>query len=195
VYPATPTSTTLVAQLADGATVRGESTFGRDRAGRRVTRVALDPPDARAFPEVVEAIREADLVVIGPGSLFTSILPAILVPDVARALRETSARIVYVANIMSEPGETDDLDLEGHEMMLREHLERIPDWVLVNSSPVTLTVRERYAREGAKILSSRGTTPSFRTRVRFAPLLRENSGHHDPDRLAAALLKLLSRGN
>ncbi|WP_084473874.1 uridine diphosphate-N-acetylglucosamine-binding protein YvcK [Deinococcus pimensis] len=195
VYPATPTPTTLVTHLADGSTVRGESTFGRDRAGRRVSRVTLDPPDARALPEVVSAIMEADLVVIGPGSLFTSLIPAVLVPDVARAVRNTSARVVYVANVMSEPGETDDLDLEAHELTLREHLGRTPDWVLVNSAPVTVTVRERYAREGAHILSSRGSTPSFRTRVRFAPLLRENTGQHDPDRLAAALLKLLSRGN
>lgn len=193
VYPSTSVSTTLVAHLEGGGTVRGESRLHVERAGRRVERMSLDPPDAAAMPEVIAAIEQADLVVLGPGSLFTSLVPAVLVPDVAAALRRTSARVVYVANIMSEPGETDGIDLEGHERLLIDHFGRTPDWILVNASPVTVGVRERYARVGAHLLSPRGTSANFRQRVRLAPLLREHSGQHDPELLAAALLKLLAR--
>ncbi|PYE54478.1 gluconeogenesis factor YvcK family protein [Deinococcus yavapaiensis] len=193
VYPSTPVSTTLVAHLEGGETVRGESRLHVERAGRRVERMSLDPPNAGALPEVIAAIEHADLVVIGPGSLFTSLIPAVLVPDVAAALRRTSARVVYVANIMSEPGETDGIDLEGHERLLAEHLGRTADWVLVNASPVTVGVRERYAQAGAHLLSPRGVSANFRQRVRLASLLREHSGQHDPEMLAAALLRLLAR--
>lgn len=194
VYPATPTPATLVAHLEGGAQVRGESALHEERAGRKVERMSLDPAEVSALPEVLEAIHDADLVVIGPGSLFTSLIPTVLVPNVAEALRRTSAKLVYVANIMSEPGETDELDLEDHERALSTHLGRTPDWVLVNSAPVSLAVRERYAREGARILSSRGSSAGFRTRVRYASVLREGSGQHQPDKLAVALLRLLARG-
>ncbi len=194
VFPATPTPATLVAHLEGGAEVRGESALHAQRAGRPVRRMSLDPQEVSALPEVVQAIVDADLVVIGPGSLLTSLIPAVLVPDVADALRRSAAKLVYVANMMSERGETDDLDLEGHERLLAEHIGRAPDWILVNSAPVSVSVRERYAQEGAHLLSSRGTSPGFRARVRFSALLAEGSGQHDPDKLAAALLRLLARG-
>jgi len=194
VFPATPTPATLVTHLEDGGVVRGESALHVERNGRKVTGLSLDPPEVPALPQVVSAIMSADLLVIGPGSLLTSLVPAVLVPDVAEAIRHSPAPLVYVANVMTEPGETDDLDLEEHERLLSRHVGRAPDWVLVNSSPITVSVRERYAREGAHLLTGRGTTPSFRARVRYAPLLAENSGQHDPDRLAAALVRLLTRG-
>lgn len=194
VFPATPTPATLVAQLEDGQQVRGESALHEERAGRRVTRMSLDPDEVPALPEVLNAILEADLIVIGPGSLLTSLIPAVLVPEVASAVRRSEAKLVYVANIMSEKGETDELSLEDHERVLTQHLGRAPDWVLVNSAPIGLAVRERYAKEGAHLLTSRGSSPSFRARVRFAAVLREGSGQHDPEKLAVSLLRLLARG-
>lgn len=193
VFPATPMPATLVAHLEDGSQVRGESALQRERAGRRVLRMSLDPVEVPALSEVVRAIDEAELIVIGPGSLLTSLIPAVLVPSVAHAICRSPAKLVYVANIMSEPGETDGLDLEAHERLLSDHLGRTPDWVLVNSAPIGMAVRDRYADEGAHLLSSRGASPAFRSRVRFAPVLREGTGQHDPDKLAAALLRLLTR--
>ncbi|ADV67823.1 gluconeogenesis factor YvcK family protein [Deinococcus maricopensis] len=193
VYPATTKPATLLAHLEDGSVIAGESQLAVERAGRGVTHITLEPPDLPALPAVLEAIASADMIVLGPGSLFTSLIPAILVPDVAHALRASSAPIVYVASLMTEPGETDGLTLEEHERMIARHLNRAPDVVLVNSAPIPLGVRERYSREGAHVLGTHGyLSGALRRRVRYAPVLQQGHARHDPAKLAAALLALLS---
>ena len=116
VYPASTHPTTLVATLDDGREIRGESRFAAQVGAARITRVRLDPPELPALPDVLEAIHEAGQIVLGPGSLFTSIIPALLVPQIARAIRQSPAPLVYVASLMTEPGETDNLTLEEHVM-------------------------------------------------------------------------------
>ncbi len=191
VFPATTDPATLVAELQDGDVVRGESQLHVERAGRKVVRMSLEPPDVSTLPQVTQAIVDAELIVIGPGSLLTSLIPAVMVPGVAAAIRESKAPLVYVANVMTEPGETDDLSLEDHERLLTQHVGRSPDWVLVNSSPVPVAVRDRYAAEGAKLLAGQRVSVGLRQRLRYAAMLHEGTAQHDPRALAVALIALL----
>nr|WP_183985527.1 uridine diphosphate-N-acetylglucosamine-binding protein YvcK [Deinobacterium chartae] len=193
VLPATFQSAQLVADLEDGDCIVGESQLALQRAGRAVSRMRLEPPEVPALPEVVQAIERADAILIGPGSLYTSLIPAILVPAVGAAIRRSPAPLIYVANIMSESGETDELDLEGHHEVLAQHLGRSADVVLVNSAPISPEILERYRAEGARLLESPLTRPTFRARVRHAPLVSPDAGQHDPALLARALIELLPR--
>lgn len=111
--------------------VRGESNIGK--LGMRVQRVYLEPGDAPAYPMAIRAILDADLIVIGPGSLYTSVLPNLLVSDLAQALRVTSARKVYVCNVATQAGETEGYDVDAHVAALRNHVGReICSTVLAN---------------------------------------------------------------
>ncbi|WP_188960914.1 gluconeogenesis factor YvcK family protein [Deinococcus aquiradiocola] len=194
VFPATTSPTRLVAELSDGRTVVGESQLAQSKGDARILRVRLDPPDLPALPAVTAAVRQADLIVLGPGSLYTSILPALLVPEVAETIRRSPAPLVYVAPIMTEPGETDGMGLAALDAAILHHLGRRPDLLLVNSQPVPLRVVDRYAAEGAELLSSLGMTPGVRRRVSYAPLLEAGDvAHHDPAALARALLALRHR--
>lgn len=112
--------------------VRGESAIGK--TGLPIERVWLDPADPPAYPEAVRAILEADLVVLGPGSLFTSVMPNLLVPGIVQALRETRARCIYVCNVATERGETDRFSMSDHVIALERHIGAgIVDVVLANN--------------------------------------------------------------
>ncbi len=100
--------------------VRGESNIGK--LGTRVQRVCLEPEDAPAYPGAIRAILDADLIIIGPGSLYTSVLPNLLVPDLAQALIAASGRKVYVCNVATQAGETEGYDVDGHVAALRSHV-------------------------------------------------------------------------
>ena len=193
VFPATTQPTTLVAQLDDGREIRGESQFAALVDPSRIRRVQLDPPGVPALPQVLEAIRDAELIVLGPGSLYTSIIPVLLVPEVSQAIRDSAAPVLYVASLMTEPGETTGLSLEGHVHAVVGHLGRMPDWVLMNSAPIPADVRERYRAEGAEVLNLDGASRDLKDRVRFAPLLQPGAARHDPAALANAIVGLTSR--
>ncbi|AAF11007.1 YvcK family protein [Deinococcus radiodurans] len=190
VYPATTRPVTLVAELADGRTIRGESRFAEQIRPSRIERVRLEPENPSALTQVLEAVRDAEMIVLGPGSLFTSIIPALLIPDIARAVRESPAPVVYVASLMTEPGETDGLSLSDHVNAITRHLGRTPDWVLLSNSKIEPAVQRRYQQEGATVLTLDGAGRDLRGRVRFAPLIQAGTARHDPQKLAAALMQL-----
>ncbi len=190
VLPATTQSAVLVAELEDGSEVRGESQLHLQRGDRRVRRVRLDPADVPAPPAVTEAIARADAILIGPGSLLTSLIPAILVPGIREAIQQTAAPLIYVANIMSEAGETDGLGLEEHHQLLAAHLGRSADVILVNKAPLREEVLARYREEGASPLQvPKQPGPPYR----LADLVTGRSGQHDPALLAKELWLLLKR--
>jgi uncharacterized cofD-like protein len=190
VYPATTEPVTLEVTKRDGRVVRGESAV-REVEGP-VRSVALVPSDPTTLPEVELAILEADLIVLGPGSLFTSTIPPLLVPGVREALARASGLVVYVANIMTEAGETDGLDAFDHVQAVLEHGGRRPDVVIVNDAVLDEHRLARYAAERAE--------PVRLALARFAeagipvhglPLLREGDlAQHDSARLAQALVRL-----
>jgi len=115
------------------------------------------------------------------------------VPGIARAIRESAAPLVYVASLMTEPGETDDLTLEGHVQAITRHLGRTPDCVLVNNAMPPRDVIDRYAAEGAHLLTLHGASRDLRGRCVLHPLLHPGQARHDPHALAQALLQLTPR--
>lgn len=190
VWPATPRPVVLRVTKADGTVVAGESAV-RMVPGASA-RLALLPEDAEAMPEAVAAIADAEVIVLGPGSLFTSTLPPLMVPGVTDALRSTRASLVYVANLMTEAGETDGFDLWRHVEVLHAHLGRWPDVVLGNRTAIDEERLAAYATEGA------GPVPFDAARVEAggiaavaAPLLGHGRhAQHDPAALAGALVGL-----
>ena len=187
ILPVTLEDVSLVATLEDGSRLVGESTIGQCR--RQIRRVDLQPSTARPTPEVVDAILRADLVVIGPGSLFTSVLPTLVLEDVARAVRETRAVRVLVANLVSERGEDSGLDLDDHLHIIEAHAGGpIVDAVLVHQGPIDGATVTRYEAEGASPMSlqnGRIEGPHIFRRDLLAngPKLR-----HDSEATAAGLL-------
>jgi uncharacterized cofD-like protein len=192
ILPATLEDVTLVAVLEDGNHVSGETRI--TASGKGIRRISLRPPDARPTPGVIEAILGADLVVLGPGSLYTSIVPNLLVDGVAEALRTTRAVVVLVGNLVSEQGETDDLDLVDHVEVLEEHSGgQILDAALVHEGPIDEVITERYREEGATPLAwpERGH-PRVHV-VRRNLLCPGEKLRHDPAATADGLVEVWSR--
>jgi uncharacterized cofD-like protein len=150
VWPATAMPVTLRVEKVSGAVIEGESQVAQVPGA--VRSVALDPPFPTALPEVVAAIRSAELVLLGPGSLFTSTLPPLLVPAVAAAVRQTRARLVQIVNIMTEAGETDGFTAWDHIAAVERHLGRRPDVVVVNTLPVDEARLAAYRSERAGLV-------------------------------------------
>ncbi|SES27397.1 gluconeogenesis factor YvcK family protein [Salisediminibacterium halotolerans] len=149
VIPASNHHLTLHAEYKDGSYGKGESMI--PRAGKPIKRVFLEPEDCEAMPEALEAIKEADLVILGPGSLYTSVIPNLLVPGIGDALKQTAANRVYICNVMTQPGETDGYCVSDHINAINEHAQsRLVDAVIMNTQTIPLSYKERYEHEGAK---------------------------------------------
>ena len=134
ILPATVANLRLAARLGDGTIVRGESSI--TERGASIAEIFIEPGDAQAFPRAVEAIGEADLIVIGPGSLYTSVLPNLLVSGIADAIRQSDATKIYVNNVATQKGETDAYTVADHVAALQAHtFPAIVDYVLANSRP------------------------------------------------------------
>ena len=148
IFPSTATNVSLSAVLTDGTIVRGETLIGR--SNRRIRAIRLHPPSAKPLPETLEAIARADLITIGPGSLYTSLIPNLLVTGIPQAIRESKALKVCFVNLMSQPGETTDFTAEDHLAALLSHGgAELIDCAIVNSANVSPTVRRKYAAEAA----------------------------------------------
>jgi len=195
VLPATADQAVLGAEFMDGTVVEGESAIPLLR--KPIRRVYLNPPNVRAVPEVLEALAQADLILLGPGSLFTSVLPNLLVPGIAEALRRASAPVVYIVNVMTQPGETDGFRASDHVRTVVEHLGGgVVDVALVNTQmPRNRAVLERYQEQGAfpvepdlERIRHLGVEAVGRPLMSETDLLR-----HDPARLAQAVLEIFER--
>ena len=133
ILPSTLEDIRLAAMTSDGDTIRGESSI--TEAGRRIAQLTLEPQHPPAYPETLNAIRNADLIVVGPGSLFTSVLPNLLVPELRIALQESSAMKLYVSNVATQHGETDHFNVQDHVRVIAEHIGGTPfDGVIANSN-------------------------------------------------------------
>ena len=192
VLPCTVDPVHLVAELEDGRRVLGERHLAQ--AGIRVRRVTLHPLRPEPAEGVLEAIAGADLVTLGPGSLYSSVLPNLLVDGVAEALRSTPARRVLVANLMTEPGETGGMAAADHLRAVLDHAGPVVDVVLLNSAPLGVGRLNRYARAGAEPVRTdvervraMGVVPIETDLLRAGPRLR-----HDPRKLGKALLSVLA---
>jgi uncharacterized cofD-like protein len=148
IFPATISDVRLVAELEDGTVVRGETQISSSRLPIR--RLRLEPEKCLPLPQVLKAIRAADVITMGPGSLYTSILPNLLVARVASAIGESGATKIFICNLMTQPGETDNYTARQHLETAKRYAPEIHfDYVIVNDKRITKEQAERYALEGA----------------------------------------------
>jgi uncharacterized cofD-like protein len=193
VLPATSELVTLVAEFTDGRVLSGETAIAR--AGGTIGRLGLLPERPACSPRVTEAIRRADVVVAGPGSLYTSILPPLLVPDVAAAMLASRAVRVLVANLMTEAGETDNFSVLDHLLTIERHLGRqLFDCVIFNTMPVPEALAAAYGERGSTPIVTGSfelnALQRFGVRALGAPLVSEHPAgkiRHHPERLASAI--------
>ncbi|BAB07287.1 uridine diphosphate-N-acetylglucosamine-binding protein YvcK [Halalkalibacterium halodurans] len=149
VLPASNRSIILHGEMEDGTIVTGESSI--PKAGKKIKRVFLTPKDTKPLREGLEAIRKADVIVIGPGSLYTSVLPNLLVPGICEAIKQSTARKVYICNVMTQNGETDGYTASDHLQAIMDHCGvGIVDDILVHGEPISDTVKAKYAKEKAE---------------------------------------------
>ncbi|MBN3524474.1 gluconeogenesis factor YvcK family protein [Paenibacillus apiarius] len=192
VLPAAAQAVVLKAEMADGTIIEGESSI--PKAGQRIKRVFLEPGYVEALPEAVEALNQADAILMGPGSLYTSIIPNLLVPKLAQAVRESDAVKIFVCNVMTQPGETDDYAVSDHLMAVQQHVgTQMFDYVIVNDGEIPPQVQDRYAEQGAKAVhldldevTKRGYKVIADSLVLFRTYLR-----HDADKLSHHIYQLV----
>jgi uncharacterized cofD-like protein len=149
IFPTTLENVSLQAVMTDGKVVLGETRITKN--GNKIRRLSLRPRRVEPLPEVLEAIRRANLILIGPGSLYTSILPNLLVSGVAEAIEKSSATRVYIANLMTQPGETEGYSLADHVRVIYSHTRRkFIDWAVASKQLVSPEVARRYRLRGAE---------------------------------------------
>ena len=195
ILPATLASVHLRGHGASGRVYEGETLIGR--SGERLARIELVPASPRAYPPAVAALRRADLVLLGPGSLYTSILPNLLFPALRRALAATRGSVVLVLNLMTQPGETEGLTGLDHLDAIEEHVGRgLVDAALVLRGAIPAARLAPYRAEGsAPVAVDRAAFAARGVEVVRADLLaREGLIRHDPARLASAVVRLGRRG-
>ena len=196
VLPVTTADVQLEAEFENGASVTGESKifYCKKKEDCRITKVRLIPEHPRALPEAVEAIREADMIVLGPGSLYTSIIPNLLVDGIVEAILQSDALKVYVANVMTQEGETEGYTASDHIAAIFQHsAPGLFDLCLTNSSPVPPDVAARYAQEGAEPLRyDAGRCAALGVELVSRPIATVENGYvrHQSENLARELIQL-----
>jgi len=197
VLPAATESLTLVVRYADGTLTRGESVV--HEVGKQVLEVSVEPKGIPAPPGVIGAIQDADVLVLAPGSLFTSTIPALLGGGIREALADFSGPVIYVANVMTQPGETGDFAVSDHVRAIMGHVGPVVTDVLVHSGDLPPEILARYeAEEAAPVVVDTELLRGMGLRVREADVLSKESRagvRHDPLMLAkevgeAALVRI-----
>jgi len=191
VLPSTLAVARLIAKMVDGRVIEGESKISEARGV--IQEVALDPPFAPPLDEVIAAIREADAIVLGPGSLYTSIMPNLLVDRVGREIEAASAVKIYVCNVMTQPGETDGYTASAHvRALLRGAGAQVCEVTVVNDE-LPRKLREAYAEEGQlPVQVDENDLRTLGVRVVRANVISEtDTVRHDSDRLAAVVVGII----
>lgn len=191
IYPATMADVRLAADLLDGTTIRGETNIGK--VGLNIKRLYLEPPDCKPMPETLTAIANANVITIGPGSLFTSLLPPILVDGVSDAIARSSAVKIFVCNLMTQPGETDGFSSRRHLELIRQYAPHIDfDYVIVNNRPISEIQAQKYTDEGAEQIGVHGSISPETiegAEIVYGNLLDDGEKvRHHPEKLAQVLL-------
>ena len=196
VLPVTNADVQLEAVFENGARVVGESHIfnAKKQQDCRIHHVSLVPERPKALPDALHAISEADLILLGPGSLYTSVIPNLLVDGVADAIRASHAQKFYICNIMTQDGETEGYTAADHlEALLRHGQEGLIDLCLSNSAPIPQALAARYSAEDAELLRvDRERIAAMGIALDEYPLLSAEGGYarHDPALLAQAIMEL-----
>jgi len=195
IYPATAANVDLEAILADGTRVVGETRISHCR--QRIKSVRLHPRKARPLAAALSAIAEADAITLGPGSLFTSVIPNLLVAGIPQAIRASAAVKAYFVNLMWQPGETSEFTASDHVRALNRHAGgKFLDYVVVNIRAITSAMKQRYAREAALPVEN-DLDVFFKMGLKVMAGNLASHGEtvkHDPDATAAAVVKLAQEG-
>lgn len=188
ILPSTLEDVHLVARTHQGETIRGESAI--TAAETEIHTVSLEPQHPRAYPDAVNAIRNADLIVVGPGSLFTSVLPNLLVPDLRLAFQESRAMKIYVSNVATQHGETDHYSVQDHVDSLDMHIGGSPfDFVVANSN-LTDHLPKRWQSEPVR-LDRASDGGGFAGQIVESDVIDvKNRYRHDPEKLADVIFTL-----
>jgi uncharacterized cofD-like protein len=198
IFPATSANVVLEALLSDGSIIQGESKISKSRSP--IERVRLLPDGSKPLPETIEAIREADLITLGPGSLYTSVIPNLLVDGLAREIHRSPALKVYFGNLMWQPGETIHFSASQHVKAIHRHAKRkLIDCVVLNTALIPRDLKKKYARAHVQPVDNDfSRLAKMGVKVVTADLIREpNTAHkkirHDPEALAEIVIDLASR--
>jgi uncharacterized cofD-like protein len=191
IYPSTNSNVSLLAEMDDGTWIEGETRITAAR--RRIRRIQLNPFDAHPLPEALLAIQEADIITLGPGSLYTSLIPNMLVREMIAAITASRAVKIYIQNIMTQPGETEKLSAADHVEALADHCSGILfSNVLMNCGQPSEEMLRRYSAEHAELVAmDSDRLRALQLNVLERDLLAEDGNiRHDPDRLARAVLEM-----
>ena len=192
VLPSTLDDVVLAAELQDGTKIMGESVISK--TSKPIKKVFTIPEISNPLPEALEAIREADAIVFGPGSLYTSIIPNLLVPGIVEAIEKSEALKIYVCNVMTQPGETRDFTASDHLKALYRHSANgLANYIIVNDQVVPDYFSAKYALEGAKPVEiDREKLAKLNVKVLNAPLIKQSDYiRHDSYKLASFILRLV----
>ncbi len=190
IVPSTLVDVTLEAKTEDEKTIQGESNITGSNS--RIKEVSLRPANPLACPEAIRAILDADMIVVGPGSLFTSVLPNLLVDGIKRAIMASSAVKVYVCNVATQPGETDGFDVADHVRILERHAGRgLFRYVLANNN-IQESLPETWHSQPVRVDGG----SSLKAHLMLTDVVsEENRYHHDPKKLATAIIRLYDDRN
>jgi uncharacterized cofD-like protein len=195
IYPATTSNIELEAEMDDGTRVRGETKI--TASSGRIHELFLVPPDVGPMPQTMEAIAHADMITIGPGSLFTSLIPNLLVRGISQAIVESPATKVYICNLMTQANESLGLSAADHIRALNRHAQKqIFDYALINRAPVSNEMKAKYALEGAcQIISDLDVIEALGVIPVLGDYLEEVAGvaRHNTARVARDLMDLATQ--
>lgn len=195
VMPVTLENMRLKAELENGSIVEGESQIPDEaiKQKSRIKKLMIEPADAKALPDAIDAILEADAIVMGPGSLYTSVMPNLLVKDIANAIKKSKALKMYVSNIMTQPGETDGFKVSDHIKTLIKHVgKNVIDYVVVNVGTISKELEDKYKEENSQLVNlDKKELHKLGIDIVEANLIKIKNGNirHDHEELANVLTR------
>jgi uncharacterized cofD-like protein len=199
VYPVTLQDVALCAELSDGSIIKGESKIPEEcmKQNQKIQRVYLEPENPKPLEDAIFAINNADCIVIGPGSLYTSVLPNLVIKDVSKAVKNAKAIKVYVSNIMTQPGETDNFKLSDHIKAIEKHCgEGIIDFIITNDGTIPNPYFEKYKNDGQDMVEVDEESISKGIEIITEDLVQiDNNGflRHNTYKLSDTIMKLILR--
>ena len=195
VLPVTLDDMKLVAELENGEIIEGESKIPSEVIVRKtsIKKLAIKPIDAKPLEEAIKSINGADVIIMGPGSLYTSIIPNLLVKGISEAICKSDAKKVYISNVMTQPGETDGFKVSNHLKVLMDYgvAENI-DYVIANNGIIPSDIKEKYARENAElVVLDYENINNLNVKIIEADLIKITKRYvkHNADKLAELIMK------
>ncbi len=197
VIPVTLDEITICAELTDGTTIKQKDRIPEIVAEKveKINRIYISPTNCRPAPGVIEAIEDADVIIIGPGSLYTNVLPNLLVKNVSKAIKDSKALKFYISNIMTEPGQTDNYSLSEHLKALKEHVGTdVIDYCLADTGEVIPEYIRKYNKEGSDLVEiDNKKLNEYNVRViqRDMSCIKNDKIRHDADKVASIIIEMI----